>query len=271
MHETDYSFFKRHFVLVSLLESREICEWGAKPKCLWVGNLPGGQHLYPSPPGHVFSAALWHWSSSGTRGISRPGSLAGWRKRQLYHEQAGKRATTADGREEETHSGLCWMTSCQLAFLEKTVDLPYNYMHPSYFSFRPAQRILLRNLWRTRGTVPARHTAQLLTREIRLRCAGQRRGWTAAGSFAGWFKGSSDTSPLPCHLFHHDTSLSQQRAYLWKPSLHKSCTFNVKVQVRAESLEFTLFNIFCKINYWSFDEINWPYNKASKNAISVNL
>ena len=57
----------------------------------------------------------------------------------------------ADGR-EETCSAWCWMTSCQLAFLEKTTELPYNYMHPSYFVFRPARRIPLGNLWRTRGT-----------------------------------------------------------------------------------------------------------------------
>lgn len=92
-----HSFFKPHFGLVSLLESREISEWGAKPKHQWVMcTLWGGQHLYPSPPGHVFSAPLWHRSSSGTRGLSCPGSLARWRKRQLVCSQVG--------REEGNHS-----------------------------------------------------------------------------------------------------------------------------------------------------------------------
>lgn len=137
---------------MSLSESREISEWGAKLKRQWVGNLQGSQHLYPSAPGHLFSAALWRWSSSGTRRISCPGSLARWRRRQFfYHEQARKRATTADGGEEETHSGLLWMTRCQ-HFWKKTAELPYNYMRPSYFVFHPAWRILLRNLWGTRGT-----------------------------------------------------------------------------------------------------------------------
>lgn len=44
------------------------------------------------------------------------------------------------------------MTRSQLAFLEKTTEMPYNYMHPSYFVFLPARRIPLWNLWGTRGT-----------------------------------------------------------------------------------------------------------------------
>lgn len=96
-----------------------------------MGGLQGGKHLYSFPPGHVFSAAP---ALAEGRSVVQEAQQDGEKDNSSIRSRQG-RGQPQQMAEMKTHTGLCCMTSCQLAFLEKTTELPYNDTHPLYFVF----------------------------------------------------------------------------------------------------------------------------------------
>lgn len=151
-------------------ESRESSEWGAKPKRQGVGNTQGGQHLHPPPPVES-SQQPGDTDSAMVQGGQCPGSLAGGRKRQFFHhEQSGKRATAA----EKNHLVAC--AGCHFWKEQWNCHVITGISYTLSFSpHRESVSVIFRGNWRHRkiDAASARHSGQLLLRDISLRCAWQ--------------------------------------------------------------------------------------------------
>lgn len=105
------------------------------------------------------------------KGVSCPGSLAGGRKRQFFHhEQAGKRATAA----EKNHLVAC--AGCHFWKEQWNCHVITGISYTLSFSpHRESVSVIFRGNWRHRkiDAASARHSGQLLLRDISLRCAWQ--------------------------------------------------------------------------------------------------